>query len=152
MLEAEAGAYWAASWVWGIPTVVLTVLLHGAGLGLIRAGIERWLNGGLAHRAPSQLRSAFVLGSVVILATVLHAAEAVIWASLYVTLGAIGTMRTAMLYSLSAMTSFGHARLYLAPDWQMLGAIESLNGMMLFGLTTAFLFHIIQQVWSGRFG
>jgi hypothetical protein len=29
----------------------------------------------------------------------------------------------------------------------MMGALEALNGMMLFGLTTAFLFAIIQQAW-----
>jgi hypothetical protein len=45
-----------------------------------------------------------------------------------------------MLYSISAMTSFGHAGIYLDPHWQMMGALEALNGMMLFGLTTAFLF------------
>ena len=28
-----------------------------------------------------------------------------------------------------------------------MGALEALNGMMLFGLTTAFLFKMIQQVW-----
>ena len=29
----------------------------------------------------------------------------------------------------------------------LLGAIEALNGVLLFGLTTAFLFAIIQHVW-----
>jgi hypothetical protein len=52
-----------------------------------------------------------------------------------------------MLYSLSAMTSYGHASLFLETHWQMMGALESLNGMLLFGLTTAFLFAMIQKVW-----
>jgi hypothetical protein len=29
----------------------------------------------------------------------------------------------------------------------MMGALEALNGMLLFGLTTAFLFAMIQRVW-----
>jgi hypothetical protein len=29
----------------------------------------------------------------------------------------------------------------------MMGALEALNGMLLFGLTTAFLFAMIQEVW-----
>jgi hypothetical protein len=45
------------------------------------------------------------------------------------------------------MTSYGHATLFLAPHWQMMGALEALNGMMLFGLTTAFLFSVVQAVW-----
>jgi hypothetical protein len=53
-----------------------------------------------------------------------------------------------MLYSLNAMTSCGHANLYLAPRWEMMGALEALNGWILFGLTTAFLFNVIQESWS----
>jgi hypothetical protein len=32
-------------------------------------------------------------------------------------------------------------------QWQLLGALEALNGMLLFGLTTDFLFAMIQKVW-----
>jgi hypothetical protein len=52
-----------------------------------------------------------------------------------------------MLYSLSAMTTYGHANLYLKDHWRLMGALEALNGMLLFGLTTAFLFAMIQTIW-----
>ena len=55
-----------------------------------------------------------------------------------------------MLYSLSAMTSYGHADVYLEDRWQLLGAIEAVNGLILFGLTTAFLYAAIHQVWPLR--
>jgi hypothetical protein len=32
-------------------------------------------------------------------------------------------------------------------QWQLMGALEAVNGMLLFGLTTAFLFAMIQKVW-----
>jgi len=38
-----------------------------------------------------------------------------------------------MLYSLSAMTTYGHANLFLKDRWQLMGALEALNGMLLFG-------------------
>jgi hypothetical protein len=53
-----------------------------------------------------------------------------------------------MLYSLSAVTSYGHTRLILEPQWQLMGALEALNGMLLLGLTTAFLLARIQKVVS----
>jgi hypothetical protein len=37
--------------------------------------------------------------------------------------------------------------LYLAAHWRLMGALEALNGMLLFGLTTAFLYGLIQRVW-----
>ena len=55
-----------------------------------------------------------------------------------------------MLYSLSAMTSYGHANVFLAKHWQLMGAIEALNGMMLFGLSTAFLFAVLREHWPTR--
>jgi hypothetical protein len=62
-------------------------------------------------------------------------------------LGALPAWAPAMLYSLEAIASFGHARIYLADRWELLGAIEAVNGLILLGLTTAFLFAAIQQVW-----
>jgi len=62
--------------------------------------------------------------------------------------GALPDIKSAILYSLNAMTSYGHANLYLASRWQMLGALEALSGWILFGLTTAFLFSAIQKAWS----
>jgi hypothetical protein len=48
------------------------------------------------------------------------------------------------------MTTYGHESISLERHWQMMGALEALNGMLLFGLTTAFLFAMIQEVWQGH--
>ena len=53
-----------------------------------------------------------------------------------------------MLYSLNAMTSYGHINLQLEDHWHLLGAMEALNGWLLFGLSTAFLFAVIERVSS----
>ena len=44
----------------------------------------------------------------------------------------------------------GHADVYLEDRWQLLGAIEAVNGVILFGLTTAFFYAAIHQVWPLR--
>ena len=54
-----------------------------------------------------------------------------------------------MLYSMSAMTTYGHANIYLEEHWRLMGAMEALNGMILFGLTTAFLFGVLRDYWPG---
>lgn len=82
--------------------------------------------------------------------TVLHGIEAVAWAGAYRLLCAVPDNPSAMLYSLNAMTTYGHESISLEPHWQFMGALEALNGMLLFGLTTAFLFAMIQEVWQGH--
>jgi hypothetical protein len=85
------------------------------------------------------------------LATILHALEGAVWAGAYRFLDAMPDNRSAMLYSLSAMTTYGHENQALPLQWQMMGSLEALDGMLLFGLTTAFLFAMIQRVWPVGF-
>ena len=53
-----------------------------------------------------------------------------------------------MLYSLDAMTTYGQSEIYLLAPWRLMGSLEALDGWILFGLTTAFMFNIIQSIWS----
>jgi hypothetical protein len=85
-----------------------------------------------------------VMAITLLLVMALHASEAAVWAAVYVTVGALPEFRLAMLYSLEAMTTYGHAEISLEPRWRMMGAVEALDGLMLFGLTTAFLLWILQ--------
>jgi hypothetical protein len=139
-------APWIGDWAWGLPLIVLTVVLHVCGLALIGGKFVAVLGESLNARGFIP-KFALVIGSTALLATVLHGIESAIWAVAYRILGASPDNRFAMLYSLSAMATYGHANLYLKDQWQLMGALEALNGMLLFGLTTAFLFAMIQRVW-----
>ena len=138
---------WGTDWAWGLLLILLIVVFHARGLGLIGKEInsKRKDTGRLRHLWSSPT---FIVGGTALSATILHGFEGAIWAGAYRLLGALPDTKTAMLYSLNAMTSYGHANLYLAPRWQMMGALEALNGWILFGLTTAFLFNVIQNSWS----
>jgi hypothetical protein len=61
-------------------------------------------------------------------------------------LGAIGSMRDAMLYSVDSITTRGSSGLELEPEWRLMGALESADGMLLFGISTAFVFVVIQKI------
>jgi hypothetical protein len=140
---------WSNNWAWGLPIIVLTVLVHAFGLVVIRHRVVLELPSLLGARR-SEVVLAVLMTATVLLLTVLHAAEATAWAGAYVVLGARPDFPSAMLYSLNAMTSFGHVDLYLANHWRLMGAIEALNGTMLFGLSTAFLFLVLSDHWPTR--
>jgi hypothetical protein len=143
---------WGESWLVGLPLIALTVVVHVIGLGLIRAAFANALaNRARARRFPLY-HFALVMGITVTLVTSLHALEAAIWATALFLIGAVPTPHLAMLYSTSAMTAYGHAQVFLEGRWQMLGALEALTGLMLFGLTTAFLYGMIRQDWPARGG
>ena len=137
---------WVADWAWSLPLILLTVIIHVFGLGLINERVVRALSRSIDRRRMVP-RFALLMGIAVLLVTALHGIEGVAWAAAYRFLGAVPDAKSAMLYSLNAMTTYGHESVSLEPHWQMMGALEALNGMLLFGLTTAFLFAMIQEVW-----
>jgi hypothetical protein len=137
---------WTADWAWSLPLILLTVVIHVFGLGLINERVVRVLSRSMDRRRMVPI-FALVMGVTVLLMTALHGIEGVAWAAAYVFVGAVPDGKSAMLYSLNAMTTYGHESVSLAPHWQMMGALEALNGMLLFGLTTAFLFAMIQEIW-----
>jgi hypothetical protein len=137
---------WRAEWVWGFPLIVLTVVIHVLGLGLVNRKARLISNSVVSGRYPTFMR-VVAISITIWLACSLHALEAAIWAWAYRLLGALPDYKSAMLYSLSAITSYGHVNLYLEEHWQLMGALEALNGWLLFGLTTAFLFGIVNKLW-----
>ena len=144
-MDPGESSTWTADWAWGLPLIVVNSVVHVLGLGLISERVMRRLESVLEHRHFLPL-FAVAMSVMILLATLLHALEAILWAAAYLLLGAVPDVRSAMLYSLSALTTYGHTRVVLAPHWRMMGALEALNGIVLFGLTTAFLFAMIQQV------
>ena len=137
---------WTGDWAWSLPLIVLTVVIHVCGLAIIGERVVDAL-GESVDRRRFMFKFAVVMAGTSLLATILHGIEGAIWAAAYWYLAALPDARTAMLYSISAMTTYGHATVYLKDRWQLMGALEALNGVLLFGLTTAFLFAMIQRVW-----
>jgi hypothetical protein len=123
---------------------MLTVVIHVLGFGLVRQKAVGAIETGIYHHRQTIL-FAVVLGGTTLLATALHAIEAGLWAVAYLFLNAFSDARSLMLYSLNATTNYGHVHLRLDDHCHLMGAMEALNGWLLLGLTTAFLFALIEQ-------
>jgi hypothetical protein len=145
---SSSDAPWRNDWLWGLPLILATVIVHTLGLtAMCRRAIR------LCHRREQQIPSvaaaSLAVGAVTLWATILHAMEAAIWAVAFRAIGGLPDARSAMLYSLGALTTYGHQSVFLEEHWRLLGTIEALNGWLLFGLSTAFLFWLIQEVSPG---
>ncbi len=137
---------WTSNWVWGLPLLVATVVVHVTAFMVMTKAL-------IPEIAPSARKMVDFNVSVAVLAlfaAVMHSLEALAWAFLYLHVGALPDLSEAILYSLGAITSYGHAPEFLAPPWRLLGAIEAVNGLILFGMTTAFFFAAIQNAWPGK--
>jgi uncharacterized membrane protein len=135
---------WHDDWAWGLPMIVLSVLVHVFGLGYAYQKAIEVFRRKMHTRHPSAL-FAVIMSGVIFVATTLHAVEAALWALAYLFLSAQPDFKAAMLYSLGAMTTLGNGGEIMEERWLLLGSIEALCGWLLFGLTTAYLFATIQR-------
>src|SRR5215469_8012030 len=89
-----------------------------------------------------------LIALVGLLLAVLHGIEAVVWAAAYWWLGALNSPVEALLYSVDSMSTRGASGLVLERHWRMMGALEAMDGMLLFGISTAYIFAVMQGYWS----
>jgi hypothetical protein len=141
---------WSASWAWGLPLIALTISIHAMGVVTMALVLAR-IAVRLKHRSLRLRRAILIViglvGVVGLLLAALHGVEAAIWAAAYLWLGAIDSPLDAMLYSVDSITTRGASGLTLQRHWQMMGALEAADGMLLFGISTAYIFAVIQVSW-----
>ena len=61
--------------------------------------------------------------------------------------GALGSLTDAFLYSIGTMTTLGASGLVAGSQWQMSTAVEAVNGTLLFGISTAFIYAVMHDYW-----
>jgi len=107
--------YWSSDWAWGLPLLMLTVVFHVCVFALIVKALVPKVHLDKSARSLGHFMVAIALTALG--AAALHALEAGAWAMLYVWLGATPDFPGAMLYSLSAITSYGHSNIFTKTPW-----------------------------------
>jgi hypothetical protein len=134
----------------GAALVAITVVIHawGTTIWLRYIGVKY----ALGDEPWTTKRSLIVLTLTVIVLIVLHTIEIGIWAIAYLSLVSVEeleTLESALYFSFVTFTTLGYGDITLAAPWRVLSGIEALNGIMLVGWTTAFLFAVVQRSWKG---
>ena len=117
----------------------MVAVLHRFRIRLLRR------NRGLAHVIAIVTAVFTAMGMAL---AVLHGVEAVCWAAAYVWLGALDLLGAAFIYSVDSMATRGASGSVLPPHWQILGALEAGDGMLLFGISAASIFTVMQYYFQ----
>lgn len=139
------------NWTWGLSLIALTIAIHATGVVMLAVVSERIrariVNRHLGLRYVVPIVIGLVASTGLVLA-VLHGIEAAIWAAAYLWLGALDSPLDAILYSVDSMSTRGASGLTLEGHWRMMGALEAVDGMLLFGISTGYIFALMQAYWS----
>ena len=133
----------------GTGAVLCTIFIHALALiatvnfvrherRLGRAGISFWID-------------VAIVGLVMSFGLVAHLIEIALWAVLFVICGEFPEFGTAYYHSAVNYSTLGYGDLIMTPAWRLLGPLEAANGMLLFGVSTAMIFAVIQRLIQVRF-
>jgi hypothetical protein len=117
--------------------VALTVLIHTCGLIMIAAGtppIARWF--GFHNHVVG--RTLVMTGTVLGLLGIMTV-EVWVWGLAYSLLGVTQQFADGLFLSTAMFSTIGYGELPVNPSWNLLTALEGINGFLLIGWSTAYL-------------
>lgn len=128
--------------------IAITIVIHGVGTtSWLRYLQTRHLAADGRFRRKKPLR--VVISTAIVLIT-LHLIEILVWALAYVLVlpaDELATMESALYFSAVTFTTLGYGDITLSSDWRLLSGFEAIDGILLIGWTTAFLFAVLQRTW-----
>ena len=128
--------------------VAACLLLHVTGI----LAMAEWV---LTHReylerTGSRFRSTLLLIALFSGIIALHVTETCMWAAFYYTQELFRDFETSVYFSLTSYTTIGYGDVLLPQKWRLLGAIEGISGVLLCGVSTAFIFAVISAMFQIR--
>jgi voltage-gated potassium channel len=115
-----------------------------------------WLGESLLDWREKRHRQLHTFGYMILLLIVfsvtilLHMLETAIWALFYYERSLFPNFETSLYFSITCYTTIGFGDVTLPPAWRMLGGIEGVSGVLLCGLSTAFVFAVVNSLFQMR--
>jgi len=126
----------------------LCLVIHIAGVVFLGEQLVRRRE--KIERKASFTYTSLLLMTVFSLIILLHVAEACIWAVLYYARGLFKDFETALYFSMKSYSTVGYGDVLLPHEWRLLGTVEAIAGVLLCGLSAAFLFAIVSAIFRFR--
>jgi len=68
------------------------------------------------------------------------------WAGVYLYIGLFDQLETALYFAIVSFTTVGYGDVVIGQNWRLLAGMTATNGLLVFGLFTAFLVEILDVV------
>jgi hypothetical protein len=132
----------------GLAALLLSVLTHAAASRLIVNLVVRLLKSGYAGRHFG--KDVMVVLLMTLIATVAHLAQVALWAGVFLACGEFADLDDAFYHSAVNYSSLGYGDIVMSRRWRLLGPLEAMNGILLFGISTALMFSVISRLIEHR--
>jgi len=87
----------------------------------------------------------FVMIAAVSILMLAHASEVIVWSLAYATLNAAPVGADLVYFAFVNYTTLGYGDVIPVEPWRLLGPITAMNGVLLFGWSTAVIFEVLRR-------
>ena len=122
--------------VLGLPTMILCLFLQAILLVIL---VRRYSRQESLLRSPSIWSSMVVIKGIMLLLVIGNLAQIAIWAALFMLLGEFEQFSEAFYHSAVNFATLGYGDFVMSDDHKLLGPLESINGILMIGVSTAIL-------------
>ena len=135
-------------WELGLGGLVIaaSVILQVAFIGVIVFGFETFSH--LLARPPRMLKLPIGLAAATLWMMAAHSLAVWLWAAVFIAVGAFDSMEPALYFAAVCYTTLGFGDIVPEQDWRILSGLCAANGLLIFGLSTAFLVELLRRMWS----
>jgi voltage-gated potassium channel Kch len=126
--------------------ITLTVVIHILGIIYLIRLLTSWVP--RLRPAQSYLGMVEILVVTVLAMFFLHTLEIWSWAALYLWVGEFVDWQRALYFSTVTFSTLGYGDITLQDKWQLVSSFEAVNGIILFGVSTAFIFAVIHKLYQ----
>jgi hypothetical protein len=134
----------------GVATTFGTIILHALLLGMIIWIVRRDLR--LGRVGTRFWLDTIFITNVAMLLLAAHLLEIGLWALVLERCGEFSNFGAAYYHSAVNYTTLGDSAFAMSARWRLLAALEAGNGMLMFGVSTAAIFAVIQRLLQHRYG
>lgn len=128
----------------GSAVISLTIVVEAAFIGVTIVTLKRF--GAWLSAPPHAFKTVLALTGVTLWLLAALSICVWIWAATYITIGLFEELEPALYFSVVAFTTLGFGDVTLPESWRLLSGLSAANGLLLFGLNTAFLVEFMNQL------
>jgi hypothetical protein len=132
----------AVQFLVGSIVTVINIMIHAL-VTVGAVGIARWA--GLRHTEQPRLHLMAVMVAVAAALMVAHTLEVLVWALAYAIVGAAPEGSDLIYFAFVNYTTLGYGDITPVPAWRLTGPMTAMNGILLFGWSTAVLFEVLRK-------
>ena len=133
----------------GASAMAATILIHALAVAATVHLVRHQVRAGRA--GAGFWTDVAIVVATIFLALAAHLVEIAVWALLFMVCGEFPAFAMACYHSAVNYTTLGYGDVVMTASWKFLGPLEAANGLLLFGVSTALVFAVIQRVAQARF-